>query len=151
MRVIRRDIARMKTIAAQKRAAAEPSRARQGRPEGEGRADASESGMPQSANSAMPKRTLQGVVSDKQDKTVVVRVERRFTHPMMKKTIRRSKKYHAHDETNDVLGRRHGVDRGAQPIFQAQALGSRSRGEKESGKCRGSARCVGREREAAAS
>ena len=49
----------------------------------------------------MPKRTLSGVVvSDKQDKTVVVRVERRFTHPTMKKTIRRSKKYHAHDEKN---------------------------------------------------
>jgi len=40
----------------------------------------------------MPKRTLQGVVvSDKQDKTIVVRVERRFTHPAMKKTVRRSK------------------------------------------------------------
>src|SRR5260370_35364902 len=49
----------------------------------------------------MPKRTLQGVVvSDKQDKTVVVRVERRFTHPVMKKTVRRTKKYYAHDETN---------------------------------------------------
>ena len=49
----------------------------------------------------MPKRTLQGVVvSDKQNKTVVVRVERRFTHPVMKKTVRRSKKYHAHDEAN---------------------------------------------------
>jgi small subunit ribosomal protein S17 len=45
---------------------------------------------------------LQGVVvSDKQDKTVVVRVERRFTHPLFKKTVRRSKKYHAHDETNE--------------------------------------------------
>ena len=50
----------------------------------------------------MPKRMLQGtVVSDKQDKTVVVRVERRFTHPVMKKTVRRSKKYHAHDEKNE--------------------------------------------------
>jgi len=50
----------------------------------------------------MPKRQLQGVVvSDKQNKTVVVRVDRRFTHPVMKKTIRRSKKYHAHDETNE--------------------------------------------------
>jgi small subunit ribosomal protein S17 len=50
----------------------------------------------------MPKRTLQGVVvSDKQDKTVVVRVDRRFTHATMKKTIRRSKKYHAHDEKNE--------------------------------------------------
>jgi small subunit ribosomal protein S17 len=49
----------------------------------------------------MPKRTLQGVVvSDKQDKTVVVKVERRFTHPVLKKTVRRTKKYHAHDETN---------------------------------------------------
>ena len=49
----------------------------------------------------MPKRILQGtVVSDKNDKTVVVRVERRFTHPVLKKTIRRSKKYHAHDAEN---------------------------------------------------
>ena len=38
----------------------------------------------------MPKRILQGVVvSDKQDKTVVVKVERRFTHPLLKKTVRR--------------------------------------------------------------
>ena len=49
----------------------------------------------------MPKRVLQGtVVSDKNDKTIVVRVERRFTHPVLKKTIRRSKKYHAHDAEN---------------------------------------------------
>jgi len=47
----------------------------------------------------MPKRTLQGVVvSDKQEKTIVVKVERRFTHPLLKKTVRRSKNYHAHDE-----------------------------------------------------
>ena len=51
----------------------------------------------------MPKRILQGVVvSDKNDKTVVVRVERRFTHPLYKKTVRRSKKYHAHDEANSA-------------------------------------------------
>ena len=50
----------------------------------------------------MPKRTLQGVVlSDKQDKTVIVSVERRFTHPVLKKTIRRSKTFHAHDEKNE--------------------------------------------------
>src|SRR5580704_966943 len=50
----------------------------------------------------MPKRTLQGVVvSDKQSKTLVVKVERRFTHPVFKKTIRRSKKYYAHDEKNE--------------------------------------------------
>ena len=47
----------------------------------------------------MPKRVLQGVVvSDKNDKTVVVKVERRFTHPLLKKTVRRSKNYHAHVE-----------------------------------------------------
>ncbi len=38
------------------------------------------------------------MVSDKQEKTIVVKVERRFTHPLLKKTVRRSKKYHAHDE-----------------------------------------------------
>ena len=50
----------------------------------------------------MPKRTLHGVVvSDKQDKTVIVKVERRYTHPMLKKTVRSSKKYYAHDEKNE--------------------------------------------------
>ena len=49
----------------------------------------------------MPKRLLQGVVvSDKTDKTIVVKVERRFTHPLYKKTVRRSKRYQAHDEDN---------------------------------------------------
>ena len=47
----------------------------------------------------MPKRVLQGVVvSDKNTKTIVVEVERRFMHPLFKKTVRRSKKFHAHDE-----------------------------------------------------
>ena len=49
----------------------------------------------------MPKRILQGVVvSDKNDKTVVVQVDRRTKHPLLKKIVRRSKKYHAHDEAN---------------------------------------------------
>ncbi|MBK1866971.1 30S ribosomal protein S17 [Taklimakanibacter albus] len=49
----------------------------------------------------MPKRVLEGVVvSDKNDKTIVVKVERRLTHPVLKKTVRLSKKYHAHDEKN---------------------------------------------------
>jgi small subunit ribosomal protein S17 len=49
----------------------------------------------------MPKRVLQGtVVSDKNDKTVVVKVERRYTHPVMQKTVRSTKKYKAHDENN---------------------------------------------------
>ncbi|WP_375616179.1 MULTISPECIES: 30S ribosomal protein S17 [unclassified Bartonella] len=49
----------------------------------------------------MPKRVLQGVViSDKSDKTVVVKVERRYSHPLLKKTVRQSKNYKAHDENN---------------------------------------------------
>ena len=49
----------------------------------------------------MPKRMLQGtVVSDKNKDTAVVRVERRYTDPMLKKTVRSRKKYHAHDEGN---------------------------------------------------
>src|ERR1700730_15465800 len=49
----------------------------------------------------MPKRVLEGVVvSDKQNKTVTVLVERRFPHPLLRKTVRRSKKYHANDEGN---------------------------------------------------
>ena len=51
----------------------------------------------------MPKRILQGVVvSDKNDKTIVVKVERRLRHPVFKKTVRVSKKYHAHDEKNEA-------------------------------------------------
>ena len=50
----------------------------------------------------MPKRVLTGtVVSDKTDKTVVVRVERKVKHALYGKIIRRSKKYHAHDEANE--------------------------------------------------
>lgn len=51
----------------------------------------------------MPKRILQGVVvSDKNAKTIVVQVERRLTHPVLKKTVRRTTKFHAHDENNDA-------------------------------------------------
>jgi small subunit ribosomal protein S17 len=51
----------------------------------------------------MPKRILQGVVvSDKNDKTIVVKVERRLRHKVFKKTVRVSKKYHAHDEKNEA-------------------------------------------------
>jgi small subunit ribosomal protein S17 len=49
----------------------------------------------------MPKRVLQGVVtSDSNAQTVTVSVERRVKHPVMQKTIRKSKKYRAHDENN---------------------------------------------------
>lgn len=49
----------------------------------------------------MPKRILQGTVtSNANEQTVTVLVERRFTHPVLKKTIRKSKKYRAHDENN---------------------------------------------------
>ena len=51
----------------------------------------------------MPKRILAGkVISNSSDKTVTVLVERRFMHPVMKKTVRKSKKYRAHDANNSV-------------------------------------------------
>ena len=49
----------------------------------------------------MPKRILQGVVtSDKNEQTITVLVERRFKHPLLHKTVRKSKKYRAHDARN---------------------------------------------------
>jgi len=49
----------------------------------------------------MPKRILSGTVtSDKNEQTITVLVERRFTHPVLKKTVRKSKKYRAHDADN---------------------------------------------------
>ena len=52
----------------------------------------------------MPKRILQGtVVSTKADKTAVVLVERKFKHPLFGKTMRASKKYHAHDAENKCV------------------------------------------------
>ena len=49
----------------------------------------------------MPKRILQGVVTSNQnEQTVTVSVERRFKHPLLQKTVRKSKKYRAHDENN---------------------------------------------------
>jgi small subunit ribosomal protein S17 len=49
----------------------------------------------------MPKRILSGTVTgDQNTQTVTVSVERRFTHPVLKKTIRKSKKYRAHDANN---------------------------------------------------
>lgn len=51
----------------------------------------------------MPRRVLQGVVvSDKADKTITVLVERRLMHPIYKKFIKRTKRYHAHDEANSA-------------------------------------------------
>ena len=49
----------------------------------------------------MPRRILQGlVVGDKANQTITVKVERRVMHPIYKKFVKRSKKYHAHDEDN---------------------------------------------------
>ena len=72
----------------------------------------------------MPKRLLQGiVVSDKADKTVVVNVERRFTHPILKKTVRRTKKYQAHDPENRFkIGDRVVIEE-IEADLQDQALG----------------------------
>ena len=51
----------------------------------------------------MPKRVLNGIVcSSSNKKTVVVKVERTFKHPIYKKFIKRSKKYHAHDESDNL-------------------------------------------------
>ena len=56
-----------------------------------------------SAETRNDRKVRQGVVvSDVQDKTIVVRVQRTTTHPLYNKTIRVSKKYHAHDEANDA-------------------------------------------------
>ena len=72
----------------------------------------------------MPKRVLQGVVvSDKNAKTVVVEVERRYMHPLFKKTVRRSKKFHAHDEEDTFKVGDIVLDRGEQADLQEQALG----------------------------
>ena len=52
----------------------------------------------------MPRRVLKGVVvSDKADKTIIVKVDRRFMHPMYKKYITKSKRYAAHDEKNTYV------------------------------------------------
>ena len=76
----------------------------------------------------MPKRILQGtVVSDKNEKTVVVKVERRFTHPVMKKTVRSTKKYKAHDENNACKVGDTGVHPGIEADLQGQALGRHHR------------------------
>ena len=81
VREVRRDIARIKTVLG-----ALPSRPRQARAK---------------EREPVPRRVLQGtVVSDKQDKTVVVSVNRRVMHPLYKKYINRSKNYAAHDEEN---------------------------------------------------
>ena len=81
----------------------------------------------------MPKRVLQGVVvSDKQEKTLVVKVERRFTHPLLKKTVRRSKNYHAHVENKNSKGRGHRFNRGDPPDLEAEALDRHRRDGAES-------------------
>ena len=53
----------------------------------------------------MPRRILEGtVVSDKMDKTIVVRVERKYMHPLYKKFVKTSKKYHVHAEQKPAIG-----------------------------------------------
>ena len=50
------------------------------------------------------KKTMTGVVvSNKMDKTVVIKVERRFSHPVFKKVVKTTKKYKVHDEKNECL------------------------------------------------
>ena len=69
----------------------------------------------------MPKRVLTGtVVSDKGDKTVVVRVERRVKHPLYGKIIKLSKKYHAHDEANEFHAGEQRAHRGMRADLEAE-------------------------------
>ena len=78
----------------------------------------------------MPKRVLQGdVVSDKNDKTIVMRWSA-ATHPLLKKTVRRSKKYHAHDEEN-----RFKVGDQVAPDRRAVAVEEQAVGRRRSGRC----------------
>ena len=66
-------------------------------------AEQSEQGTQQSAETAAAKRSLVGVVtSNKADKTITVRIERRVKHPIYGKFIRRSTRLHAHDEANSA-------------------------------------------------
>jgi len=59
--------------------------------------------MSQAQTQSVPKRTLVGrVTSDKMDKSVTVLVERRVKHPVLGKIVVRSRKFHAHDETNQI-------------------------------------------------
>ena len=60
---------------------------------------------PKSEERSLRKTRVGEVISDKMDKTIVVKVERRIQHPIYKKFIRRSKKYHAHDEANVFKGK----------------------------------------------
>ena len=80
VRFVRRNIARVKTVIAEKAA-----------------------NSTQQWRKIMPKRILQGVVtSNANEKTLTVQVERRFTHPIMKKTIRKTKKYRAHHTEKEI-------------------------------------------------
>ena len=83
----------------------------------------------------MPKRILEGeVVSDKGDKTVIVKVERTFLHPVLKKTVRRSKRYHAHDEANAYKAGEIVSDRGMRAQIQAEDLGGPAKDAQASAK-----------------
>ena len=87
----------------------------------------------------MPKRILEGVVvSDKGDKTVVVKVERTFLHPVLKKTVRRSKKYHAHDEANAYKAGEIARIIECAPKSKTEDLGSAAQGRRRPGKRKGS-------------
>jgi small subunit ribosomal protein S17 len=59
------------------------------------------SNMSESNERGLKKERVGQVVSDKMSKTIVVKVERQFSHPLYKKYVRRTKNYYAHDETND--------------------------------------------------
>ncbi len=102
MRVVRRDAARVMTILNEKAAAA---------------ADCG--GLID-----MPKRILSGTVtSDQNEQTVTVSVERRFKHPLLHKTVRKSKKYRAHDAGEPIQGRRQRPHPGMRADLEDETLG----------------------------
>ena len=77
----------------------------------------------------MPKRILEGaVVSDKGDKTVIVLIERTFQHPVLKKPVRRTKRYHAHDEGNVFHTGRQGPDPRVRAQVEAEDVGGPAQG-----------------------
>ena len=71
----------------------------------------------------MPKRILQGTVTcDKNEQTITVLVERRFKHPLLQKTVRKSKKYRAHDAEQHLQDRRHRPHRRMCADFENETL-----------------------------
>ena len=119
---VRRDIARVRTLMNEKAGSQMSS-------------DAQREPRPQRPPAGkQPAQTLIGrVVSDKMDKTVTVLVERRVKHPTIGKVVTRSKKYHAHDESNECKEGDLGRDRRGRPMLADQGVARDAPGRKVEG------------------